>query len=154
VPSTTLNAFLCMMAQKIDSFISVTIHAWRCACYVHFLRYESEDSFSNLHQRACYVHLQINIHKMANQFQRFRDTFFLVYKFQWSGPTACSGTCNYNLTQYPAYAHLNSQIAEQFNSTVNLLVLQHKSGAVSATRLSGPSCSMSDSSCSCRTKRL
>ena len=133
MPSTTLNAFLCMMAQKIDSFVSVTIHAWRCACYVH---------------------LQINIHKMANQFQRFRDTFFLVYKFHWSGPTACSGTCNYNWTQYPAYAHLNSQIAEQFNSTVNLLVLQHKSGAVSATRLSGPSCSMSDSSCSCRTKRM
>jgi len=36
----------------------------------------------------------------------------------------------------------------------SLKVLQHKSSAVSAKWLSGPSCSMSDSSCRCRTKRI
>ena len=47
-PSTTLHAPSCMMAQKRASFILVTIHAWRCAYCIH---------------------MQINIHKMANQFQ-------------------------------------------------------------------------------------
>jgi len=49
VPSTTLNAPSCMTAQKMASFILVTIHAWRCAYCIR---------------------MQISTHKMANQFQR------------------------------------------------------------------------------------
>ena len=90
-----LNHPECTFVKKIASFVSVTIHAWRCACYIR---------------------LKSNIQKMANQFQHFRDTFFLVYKFHWFGHTASSGTYSYNLTQHPAYADLNSQIAEQFKS--------------------------------------
>jgi len=53
---------------------------------------------------------------LNRQPDHFRNTLFLVDKFHWFGHTACSRT--YNLTQYPAYAGLNSQIAEQFNSAL------------------------------------
>ena len=53
---------------------------------------------------------------LNRQPDHFIDTLFLVDKFHWFGQTACSRT--YNLTQYPAYAGLNSQIAEQFNSAL------------------------------------
>ncbi len=53
---------------------------------------------------------------LNRQPDHLRDTLFLVDKFHWFGHTACSRT--YNLTQYPAYAGLNSQIAEQFNSAL------------------------------------